>query len=45
MAANDPRIPPLPLTPALRELMRIIARAAMRPKLPPAPPTPQNRPR
>lgn len=31
-----------PLDPALKELMRIIIRAAMRPKLPPVPAAPQN---
>lgn len=34
-----------PVDPALRELMRIIAKAAMRPKLPPAPPPTENQPR
>lgn len=30
------------MNPALQELIRILARAAMRPKLPPVPPPPQN---
>lgn len=32
------------MSPALRELIRILAKAAMRPKLPPAQPEPENRP-
>lgn len=30
------------VSPSLQELIRILARAAMRPKLPPAPPQPEN---
>lgn len=33
-----------PLDPALRELMRIIIKAAMRPKLPPVPVPVKNQP-
>lgn len=46
MAPKDSRLAPSgpPPSPALQELMRIIARAAMRRQLPAQPPQPQNRP-